>query len=111
MAARTNKFEELARVFHSLGNETRLSIMALLTKGEMNVTTIQKTLKLPQSSTSHHLNLLRVGGLVKTRRDGKQVFYSLADLPKHRLGRKSESAKAGSNAARFGPAELVLPKT
>ena len=110
MATRTEKFEELARVFHSLGDKTRLSIMALLADGEMNVTTICKKLKLPQSSTSHHLSLLRLGGLVKARRDGKQIFYSQADLSKHRLGRKSELTKAGNNAAKFGPAELALSK-
>ncbi|MDP6635953.1 MAG: metalloregulator ArsR/SmtB family transcription factor [Phycisphaerae bacterium] len=110
MATRTKKLEELARVFHSLGDKTRLSIMALLADGEMNVTTICKKLKLPQSSTSHHLSLLRIGGLVANRREGKQIFYSLADLTKHRLGQKSELTKARSNAAKFGPAELALPK-
>ena len=111
MASQIDKFAEMARVFHSLGDKTRLSIMALLATGEMNVTTLCRKLRLPQSSTSLHLNLLRLGGLVKTRRDGKQIFYSQADLSKHRLGRKSELAKRGSNAARFGPAELLLPTT
>ena len=108
MALRIEKFEDLARVFHSLGDKTRLSIMMLLTEGETNVTTLCNKLKLPQSSVSHHLSLLRIGGLVKTRRDGKQIFYSHADLAKHRLGRKPELAKSGSNAAKFGPAELSL---
>jgi DNA-binding transcriptional ArsR family regulator len=76
----------------------------------MSVAAICKKLKLPQSSTSHHLRILREGGLVVNRRDGKQRFYSLADLSKHRLGKKSELTKRGSNAARFGPAELVIPK-
>jgi len=109
MASRTDKFEELARVFHSLGDKTRLSIMMLLSNGEMNVTSLCNKLKLPQSSVSHHLSLLRIGGLVQTRRDGKQIFYSHADLPKHRLGKKTEQVKASANAAKFGPAELVLP--
>jgi len=102
--------EALARVFHSLGDKTRLSIIALLTAGEMHVTAICKKLKLPQSSVSHHLGLLRAGGLVVARRSGKQIFYSLADLPKHRLGRKTKLASPGSNAARFGPAELAFFK-
>ena len=110
MASRIGKFEELARVFHSLGDKTRLSIMALLAEGEMDVTTICTKLNLPQSSTSHHLCLLRLGGLVVSRGDGKQRFYSIADLSKHRLGKKSESAKRGSNTAKFGPAELLFPK-
>ena len=71
---------------------------------------IQKKLKLPQNSASHHLGLLRESGLVVNRREGKQKFYSLADLSKHRLGKKSELTKRGSNAAKFGPVELVLPK-
>ncbi len=110
MATKLEKFEDLARVFHSLGDKTRLSIMELLASGEKNVTTLCKKLKLPQSSVSHHLGLLRVGGLVSRRRDGKQIFYSLADLTKHRLGKKAELAKAKTNAAKFGPAELALPK-
>ena len=108
MASRTDKFEELARVFHSLGDKTRLSIMMLLTDGEMNVTTLCNKLKLPQSSVSHHLSLLRIGGLVQTRRDGKQIFYSHANLAKHRLGKNPEQTKPNTNAAKFGPAELIL---
>ena len=108
--ARIDKFEDLARVFHSLGDKTRLAIMALLADGEMNVTALCKKLKLPQSSTSHHLSLLRYAGVVKTRRQGKEIYYSHADLSKHRLSRKPELAKKGANAAKFGPAELALPK-
>ena len=111
MASRIDKFAKMARVFHSLGDKTRLSIMTLLAKGEMNVTTLCKKLKLQQSSASFHLGLLRQGGVVVSRRDGRQIFYSLADLTRHHLGCKSELARTGSNAARFGPAELALPKT
>jgi len=110
MTLQTKNFEALARVFHTLGDKTRLSIIALLTEGEMNVTAICKKLRLPQSSVSHHLGLLRASDLVVARRDGKQIFYSHADLPKHRLGRKSKLAVSGSNAAKFGPAELAFPK-
>ncbi len=110
MASQIEKLKELARIFYALGGKTRLSIMTLLTSGEMNVTAIGKKLKLPQFNVSHHLGLLREGGLVVTRRDGRQIFYSHADLSKHRLGRKSESAKQGANAAKFGPAELLFPK-
>ncbi|MDP6543114.1 MAG: metalloregulator ArsR/SmtB family transcription factor [Phycisphaerae bacterium] len=110
MTLRLKKPEALARVFHSLGDKTRLSIIALLGNGEMNVTAICKKLKLPQSSVSHHLGLLRASGLVVARRNGKQIFYSHADLLEHSLGKKSELATSGSNSARFGPAELTLPK-
>ncbi len=110
MATRLEKLEDLARVFHALGNKTRLHIMEVLASGEINVTVLCKKLKLQQSIVSHHLGLLRVGGLVSRRREGKQIFYSLADLTKHRLGKKAEAAKARTNSAKFGPAELILPK-
>jgi DNA-binding transcriptional ArsR family regulator len=110
MASRIDKFAKMARVFYSLGHETRLSIITLLTSGEMHVGAIFKKLKLPQSSVSCHLRILREGGLVVSRREGKQKFYSLADLSKHRLGKKPELAKAKSNAAKFGPVELIFPK-
>jgi DNA-binding transcriptional ArsR family regulator len=110
MAAQVDKFEELARVFQSLGGETRLRIMTLLTSGETGVAVIYKKLKLPPATASHHLSLLREGGLVVSRREGRNIFYSIADLTKHRLGKKSESAKRGSNAAKFGPAELLFPR-
>ncbi len=111
MALRIDEFKDLAGVFHALGDKTRLRIMELLADGEMNVTAVQNKLKVPQSNASFHLNLLRLQGLVKTRREGWYILYSIADLSEHRLGRKSELAKPGSNAARFGPAELILPKT
>ena len=111
MASRIDKFEGLARVFHSLGNQTRLAIMMLLCEGEMNVTAICKRLKLSETNVSGHLGLLRAGGLVSNRRDGKNIFYSHADMAKHSLALKSELAKRGSNAAKFGPAELIFPKT
>ena len=86
MASRIDKFAEMARVFHSLGDKTRLSIMTLLTDGEMHVTAICEKLRLGQSTVSFHLRLLREGGVAVTRRQGKKIFYSHVDLSKHRLG-------------------------
>ena len=110
MASRIEKFEEMSRIFYALGDKTRLSIMTLLAGGEMGVAAIHKKLKIPQSSASCHLGILRLGGLVVSRREGREVFYSQSDLSKHRLGRKSELVKRGGNTAKFGPVELVLPK-
>jgi len=105
---RIDELAAVARVFYTFGDKTRLSILTILAKGEMNVQALCDKLALPQSSVSHHLGLLLAGGLVKNRRDGKRIFYSHADLSKHRLGRKSKLALADSNAAAFGPAELIL---
>ena len=109
MAAKSDKLEDLAMIFRSLSNEARLHIVALLGKGEQYVTAIGDKLKLPHPSVSNHLGRLRLGGLVVSRREHKRVFYSLADLSKHRLGRKPKTTLPDVNAARFGPAELVIP--
>jgi ArsR family transcriptional regulator, zinc-responsive transcriptional repressor len=110
MASRIDKCKQLARIFHALGDKTRLRIIVLLSKGEMNVTAIRKKLELSQTTASHHIGLLRESGLLQVRRDGHQRLYSIADLTKHSLGEKSELTKRGSNSARFGPAELLFPK-
>jgi len=110
MSAQSDKLEEMAMLFQSLSNETRLRIVALLGKGELHVTAICDKLRLAKSGASHNVSLLRLGGLVVNRREHRKVFYSLADLSKHRLGRKPKTTLPGANAARFGPAELVIPR-
>ena len=67
----------LSRVFGLLGDPTRVRILLLLCRGEQNVTRLCATLKLPQPTVSHHLGLLRRGGLLASRRDGKSIFYAL----------------------------------
>ena len=110
MALRSDELEGAARIFHSLANETRLGIMTLLAEGEMNVTALCKGLRLSETNVSGHLRLLRDAGLVVNRREGRHIIYSHADLSKHRLWRKSELSVKGGNVAKFGPAELFLPK-
>jgi len=108
-AGQSGKLEEIAGVFKLLSNEDRLRIVALLAKGELNVMAIRNKLKLVQSGASQNLCMLRLGGLLVSRREHKKVFYSLADLSKHRLGRKPKTTLPDVNAAKFGPAELVIP--
>ena len=109
MASLLDKMEDLARIFQVIGDKTRLSIMTLLAECEMNVTGLCDKLDLAQSTVSGHLSHLYTEGLVGRRRVKKEVFYSLANLSKHRLGRKPELAKPGTNAAKFGPVELIFP--
>jgi DNA-binding transcriptional ArsR family regulator len=109
-AGQSGNLEEIAGIFKLLSNEDRLRIIALLAKGELNVMAIRTKLKLVQSAASQHLRQLYLGGLVVSRREHRNVFYSLADLSKHRLGRKSRTTLPDVNAARFGLAELVIPK-
>ena len=70
-----------------IADPNRLRILALLTRGERCVCDIETPLDLPQNLTSHHLAALKRAGLVRDRRDGKWVYYSLdADALDHHLG-------------------------
>lgn len=67
-----------SRLLKSLANETRLKMLMLLTIREMCVCELTVALDLTQPTTSHHLNILQNVGLVKDRKEGKWVFYSVA---------------------------------
>jgi DNA-binding transcriptional ArsR family regulator len=69
--------DEMAELMRLLSDPTRLRVLGLLQPGEMNVTGLCGKLDLAQPTVSHHLGLLRSAGLVQTRREGKQIHYSL----------------------------------
>ena len=71
--------QELAALFKVLGDGTRLSILWALSESEMCVCDICALLNLKQSAVSHQLNKLKLSRVIKNRREGKVVFYSLAD--------------------------------
>ena len=77
LSARPESLGDVARFLRTLSDPTRLRLLGILQDGEQNVTSLRRTLALPQPTVSHHLALLRSAGLVANRRDGKQVFYSL----------------------------------
>ena len=65
-------------LFRALADRTRLEILDLLReRGEMSVTAICEAIGKEQNLTSHHLSCLRNCGLAQTRRDGKNIYYSL----------------------------------
>ena len=70
---------ELAELFSAFSDASRLQIIAVLTEGERHVGAIAEAVKLSESATSHHLRGLRQMRLVRTRKEGRQVFYSLDD--------------------------------
>lgn len=70
---------DLAELFKVLADETRAKIVYLLSKEELCVCDIAAILGTTVSNVSHHLRLLRTTRLVKFRRDGRQVFYTLDD--------------------------------
>lgn len=73
------KYNELAELFKVFGDVTRIKIMSVLLEGELSVGEISEKLAMSPSAISHQLNILRRSKLVKTRRDGKSVYYSLDD--------------------------------
>ena len=70
---------DLAELFKIFGDSTRIKILYVLFESEMCVCDIAKLLGMTQSSISHQLRALKQSKLVKYRREGKTVFYSLAD--------------------------------
>ena len=63
----------------AISDETRLAIIELLISGERCVCEIFPKLKVKQSTTSTHLNKLEEAGIIKSRREGKKVFYKIVD--------------------------------
>lgn len=72
-------FDALAELYKVFGDGTRVRILCALTQSEMNVGEISEFLDITQSAVSHQLRVLKTSGLVKSRRNGKAMIYSLAD--------------------------------
>jgi DNA-binding transcriptional ArsR family regulator len=80
----TNKIDELeieveAEIFKAMADPCRLKILMLLREGELCVCEIMIGLDRPQSSTSHHLSILRDAGLITERKDGRWSRYRLSE--------------------------------
>ena len=71
--------EDLSMLYKVLGDGTRLSILHALSQSELCVCDVAAVLSMSQSAVSHQLRVLKTARLVKYRRDGKQVYYSLDD--------------------------------
>lgn len=68
----------LIEIFKALGDENRLKILQMLKKEELCVCEVIEELQhLTQPTISHHLKILKQAGLVKDRRDGKWIYYSI----------------------------------
>ncbi len=73
------KLYDLAELFKVFGDTTRVKIISALFEAEMCVCDIAELLSMTQSAISHQLRVLRQARLVKHRKEGKVVFYSLDD--------------------------------
>ena len=70
---------DLAELFKVFGDSTRIRILFVLFEAEVCVCDLAEALHMTQSAISHQLKILKNSKLVKSRREGKSVFYSLAD--------------------------------
>ena len=75
----TTTFENLAKLFKLIGDPTRCRILFALDNEEMCVCDIANVLKMTESAVYHQLRLLRQSQIVKTRKSGKEVYYTLDD--------------------------------
>ncbi len=72
-------FEQFARVAKALASANRLELLEALAQGERGVDALSQAVGMSVANTSHHLQILRDGGLVKSRKEGLQVIYRLTD--------------------------------
>jgi ArsR family transcriptional regulator len=70
---------DLAELFKIFGDSTRIRILFVLFEAEVCVCDLANVLNMTQSAISHQLRILKQNKLVKSRREGKSIFYSLAD--------------------------------
>ena len=70
---------QLAELFRALGDPSRLRIIAALIEGEKNVGALAELIDLSESAVSHQLRTLRQMRLVRTRKQGRAVYYTLDD--------------------------------
>ena len=75
----TEIFYSIANLLGLFGDETRVGILYELLDKELCVNEIAQRLEMSPSAISHQLRVLKQGRLVKSRREGKTIFYSLAD--------------------------------
>ena len=102
MAAQKRQAEALAQLFRVLGDRTRVRILQLLQDDEINVTQICKKLRAPQPTVSRHLGILRMADLVSTRRNGKEIYYSLENLRLDKYTRAMQAMLGRSSVLRLG---------
>ena len=75
----------MAELFKVFGDSTRIKILYVLVESDMSVGDIAQALNMTQSSISHQLRVLKQSRLVRFRREGKNIVYSLADDHVHTI--------------------------
>ncbi len=80
-----DKFQTVADIFKQLGDGSRIHIFWLLCHCEECVINISSLVDMSSPAVSHHLRQLKSGGLIVSRRDGKEVYYKAADTERAQL--------------------------
>lgn len=91
MSMRVQRLALKAKLFRGLGDSTRLTILELLRGGEKAASQIVKETGQSQSNVSNHLACLLECGLVKNRREGKNIFYSISGRKVSRILEQSDN--------------------
>lgn len=78
-------FDQIAEFFKTLSNPYRIKIIGLLLTTKMDVNDISKNLSISQSRVSQHLKILKFHQIVKEKREGKHVYYSIIDSDLSRI--------------------------
>ena len=73
------ELNRLTDFFKVLGDPTRVKILFRIFQSEINVGDLAETMQITESAVSHQLHVLKISGLVKKRREGKTIFYTIAD--------------------------------
>lgn len=73
------QIDDMSKFFKALSDSTRLKIVLAISNGEICVNDIANTIGMTKSAVSHQLSYLKNLRLIKSRKDGKEVFYSLDD--------------------------------
>jgi len=73
-------YEKVSEILKALAHPARLKMVVGLLKDECNVTQIQKVLRLPQSTISQHLRILKNADIIKGRREGTKTCYRVIDV-------------------------------
>jgi ArsR family transcriptional regulator len=84
-------YREVETFFSALGDATRLKMLKLIADEELCSCEVMAALELTQPTTSHHLGILERSGLLTSKRNGKWVFYKIANSKVHNLIHKGFS--------------------
>lgn len=85
-------FQDISFLFQQLGDSTRLRILWLLCHCEECVCNIAAAVDMSAPAVSHHLRILKKSGIIISRREGKEVYYTLSDTPQAKLLHRSVDA-------------------